>query len=159
MNKSEREHLEQLVLDCCTYNLSEKESLEYVKIRLGKSISCRHYYRIKRKVSSEPFTQSWLDYHTRIGFAIEHRKRIWEIELLQRTCIQLFKNEVEKSESEQNLDSILAISNIILKNNAKLSELSLDTPIIAQIKRRLEDAQRMHSTDNERRGQIETAFS
>jgi len=142
MNKSEREHIEQLVLDCDTYRLSEKESLEYISIRFGKSISVRHYYRIKRKVLSDESIQKWFEFFTRTGFVIELRKRMEEIELVQKTCMRLLKSELDKPESQQNRNWLLKLIHEIRENNHLLSEKDIDHPIIEQIKKRIDESER-----------------
>ena len=143
MNKSEREHLAQLVLDCDTYRLSEKESLEYISTRFGKSISVRHYYRIKRKVLSDESIQKWFEFFTRTGFVIELRKRMEEIELVQKTCMRLLKSELDKPESQQNRNWLLKLIHEIRENNHLLSEKDIDNPIIEQIKKQIDKSERM----------------
>jgi len=143
MNKSEREHLVQLVLDCDTYRLSEKESLEYISTRFGKSISVRQYYRIKRKVLSDESIQKWFEFFTRTGFVIELRKRMEEIELVQKTCMRLLKSELDKPESQQNRNWLLKLIHEIRENNHLLSEKDIDNPIIEQIKKHIDKSERM----------------
>jgi len=142
MNKSEREHLAQLVLDCDTYRLSEKESLEYISVRFGKSISVRQYYRIKRKVLSDESIQKWFEFFTRTGFVIELRKRMEEIELVQKTCMRLLKSESDKPESQQNRNWLLKLIHEIRENNHLLSEKDIDNPIIEQIKKQIDKSER-----------------
>jgi len=143
MNKSEREHLAQLVLDCDTYRLSEKESLEYISARFGKSISVRHYYRVKRKVLSDESIQKWFEFFTRTGFVIELRKRMEEIELVQKTCMRLLKSELDRPESQQNRNWLLKLIHEIRENNHLLSEKDIDNPIIEQIKKQIDKSERM----------------
>jgi len=142
MNKSEREHLAQLVLDCDTYRLSEKESLEYITVRFGKSISVRQYYRIKRKVLSDESIQKWFEFFTRTGFVIELKKRMEEIELVQKTCMRLLKSELDKPESQQNRNWLLKLIHEIRENNELLSEKDIDNPIIEQVKKRIDDSKK-----------------
>jgi len=142
MNKSEREHLAQLVLDCDTYRLSEKESLEYITVRFGKSISVRQYYRIKRKVLSDESIQKWFEFFTRTGFVIELKKRMEEIELVQKTCMRLLKSELDKPELQQNRNWLLKLIREIRANNELLSEKDLDNPIIEQVKKRIDDSKK-----------------
>ena len=52
VTKTKESLLRNLVIDCTTYRLSEKESLEYISKRY-KKISCRHYYRIKQEILSD----------------------------------------------------------------------------------------------------------
>jgi len=142
MNKSERQHLMQLVLDCDTYRLSEKEALEYIKTRFGKPISARQYYRIKQKSHSEGTIRSWLDKFTKVGFVIGHKRRGDEMELLQKTCFNLLKAETDKKEPEQNFDRILKLIGEIRRNGQRLGEVELANPVIDAIKKRIDDSEK-----------------
>ena len=140
MNKFERQHLMQLVLDCDTYRLSEKEALDYIKTRFGKPISARQYYRNKQKIHSEGTIRSWFDKFTKVGFALAQKRRIDEMELIQKSCMNLLKAEMDKPKSERNNDWLLKLIGEIRKNNAKLAETNLDNPIIDAIKKRIDTA-------------------
>ena len=142
MNKHQKLHLEQLVQDCETYRLSEKEALEYIKKRFGRKISARQYYRIKKKITSEEYLQDWFNEHARIGFVIEHKKRIDEMQAIHETLIGLLKKEMFKDETEQNRKGILQLFEILLKINHRLSELSLGNPVIHKIKNRIDESDR-----------------
>jgi len=156
MNKSERIHLEQLVLDCDTYRLSEKEALEYISTRFRKSISARHYYRMKKKITSEDHLQDWLNEHARIGFVIEHKKRIDEIEIIRKALLEHLKNETLKPISEQDRKGIIQLFETLLKINQRLTELSIGTPILQKIKKILEEKQKptLNSNTNRPRERI-----
>ena len=142
MNKFERHHLQQLVLDCDTYRLSEKESLEYIKTKFGKQISVRQYYRIKQKIHSEGTIKSWFDKFTKVGFALAQKRRIDEIELIQKTCMNLLKAEMDKQKSERNNAWLLKLIGEIRKNISESVEEELGNPIIDAIKKRIDDAER-----------------
>ena len=157
MNKSERIHLEQLVLDCDTYRLSEKEALEYISTRFRKSISARHYYRMKKKITSEDHLQDWLNEHARIGFVIEHKKRIDEIEIFRKALLEHLKNETLKPISEQDRKGIIQLFETLLKINHRLSELYLGNPIIQEIKNTIEESQKRALNFN-RNSQREAIF-
>jgi len=130
-----------LVTDCETFRLSEKESKEYVKTKTnGKcEISSRHYYRIKKRIRSDPETQSWMNYQARIGFVIEHKKRINEMEIVQKELMKLLLSETIKDENKQNKELILKISSQIESANKRLSELNLGSPVIAEIKNQVKE--------------------
>ena len=142
MNKSERQHLMQLVLDCDTYRLSEKEALEYIKTRFEKPISARQYYRIKQKIHSEGTIRSWLDKFTKVGFVIGQKRRVDEMELLQKTCMNLLKAEMDKKAPEQDINRILKLIGEIRRNSHRLEEVEMANPIIDAIKKKIDDAER-----------------
>jgi len=159
MNKHQKLHLEQLVQDCETYRLREKEALEYIKKRFGREISARHYYRIKKKITSEEYLQHWFNEHARIGFVIEHKKRIDEMQAVHTAIIELLKKEMSKDETEQNRKGILQLFEILLKINHRLSELSLGNPTIQKIKNRIDESDRRIVKESNSKFYSEAVFS
>jgi len=153
MNKFEKQHLMQLVLDCDTYRLSEKEALEYISTRFGRAISVRQYYRIKRIVQSDDTIKTWFEFFTRSGYLIELKKRMEEIELVQKTCMNLLKSELDKPESERNRNWLLKLIHEIRKNNLQLFQYDLGNPIIDEITKRIDEAKRI-TIQNERGGPL-----
>ena len=145
MNKHQKHHLEQLVQDCETFRLREKEALEYIKQRFGKEISSRHYYRIKKKITSEEYLQEWFNEFARIGFVIEHKKRLDELEVIQKTLLELVKKELAKPEADQKKNMLIQIFHVLLKINYRLEEVSLGTPVIQKIKKRIEEKEKLSS--------------
>jgi hypothetical protein len=63
----ESKFLDELVSDCITYGLKEKEALEYIKLKFGE-IKSRSYQQRKAKNLSEGSMRIWFDWFTRIGF-------------------------------------------------------------------------------------------
>jgi len=141
MNKFEKQHVKQLVLDCDTYRLSEKEALEYISSRFGRSISARQYYRIKRISQSDDTIQKWFEFYSKKGFVIELKKRMEEIEHIQKISMQLLLSELDKPESEQNKNWLIKLIHEIRENNNKLAEHNLCNPIIQKVKKRLDEAE------------------
>lgn len=145
-------------MDCETFRLNENESKEYVKIKTNGEymISSRHYYRIKKRIRSEPECQNWLNYQARIGFVIEHKKRIDEMEIVQRELMRLLLSETSKNECEQNKELILKISSQVESANKRMSELNLGSPVVAEIKNQIKEKQNAEgvskSTENSNRG-------
>jgi len=138
MNKQERLHLEQLVIDCKIFRLSENEALDYIKIRLGKSISSRHFYRIKKKVASDTSAQKWFDNHARIGFARDYRMRKLEMESIMGELMHFFKKQSEKTDME--LIGLVRLTESIINVSKRLEEISLGMPVIQQIKKKIDEA-------------------
>jgi len=130
-----------LMIECETYRLSEKESMEYIERKTGGEciISSRHYHRIKKRIRSEAECQDWLNHQARFGFVIEHKKRIDEMEIVQRELMRLLLSETTKDESAQNKDLILKTLSQIESANKRLAELNLGSPVIAEIKNQIEE--------------------
>lgn len=134
----ENKILTALVADTVNYSLSEKESLEYIKARFGKEISSNAYYSRKRKVDSGSYANEWLNFFSKIGFVINHKRIIDTVEMVQKDTIKdyLIMQNSEKKDPEE----IRKMRYDIRENCKLLQDLSLGTPIIAQIKTRIENA-------------------
>jgi hypothetical protein len=78
--------------------------------------------------------QSWLNHHTRIGFVLEHKKRIDEIELVISKLMNIFQNEIQN----KNHKFILKLSERIESLNKRLTELYLGSPVISEIKKEVD---------------------
>lgn len=130
-----------LMIECETYRLSEKKSMEYIKKKTDGEciISSRHYHRIKKRIKSKDECQNWLNNQARFGFVSEHKKRIDEMEIVQSELMKLLLSETTKDESEQNKDLILKILSQIESANKRLAELNLGSPVIAEIKNQVKE--------------------
>jgi hypothetical protein len=146
-NFTERENktLMALVADTVNYGLSEKESLTYIKARFGKEISSNAYYSRKRKVDSGSYANEWINFFSKIGFVVNHKRIIDTVEMVQKDTIRdyLILQNSENKEPEE----IRKIRYDIRENCKLLQELSLGTPIIAQIKNKIEPAQMLQSKE------------
>jgi len=125
--------LNRLVQDCITYRLTDKESQGYIKQYTGVTFSEGYINKKKKEIESEPNITQWLNHHTRIGFIKEHKTRMDEMEKIQQKLIKLFL-------SEHDTKLLLLISERIESVNRRLSELNLGSPIISQIKQKMEVA-------------------
>ena len=134
LTETENKLLNELVKDCITYRLEEKEALQYIAIRF-KQVSLSSYKHRKAKVLSEDANQMWLNHFTRIGFVQHHKEQIETIQKIQDDSLrQVF---IETNRSNRNENTILRLKNDIRENAKLLSELGLGTPIIlAQLKPR-----------------------
>ena len=82
------------------YNLNEKESLEYIKQRLGKEISGRTYRRYKTNLNNDETTQNWINQYAKVGFLTTYKEIIDVIEIIQkdtlRDYLQKTQNHMKK---------------------------------------------------------------
>jgi hypothetical protein len=139
LTESENKLLTELVKDCITYRLEEKEVLQYISVRGVKPISLSSYKHRKAKVLSEDANQMWLNHFTRIGFVQHHKEQIETIQKIQDDSLrQVF---IETNRNNRNENMILRLKNDIRENAKLLSELGLGTPIISAIKAKMQDAE------------------
>jgi hypothetical protein len=138
--EQENKILMALVSDTINYGLSEKESLAYIKARLGgKEISPNAYYNRKRKVDSGEYSQHWLNFFSKTGFVIKHKQIIEVIEGLQQDSLKDYLIEKSKQPFESRNKNEISKLRYEIRESAKLlQELYLGTPIIAQIKARID---------------------
>ena len=132
----ENKLLNEFVKDCITYRLSERESLEYIKLRSGREISAASYNRRKGHIKSDSSTHLWLNNFTRIGFVINHRQHMETINKLRDDSMRQLEKEISKKSRDER--KILALKNSIMEATKLLVELDLGTPIISAIKTKLE---------------------
>jgi hypothetical protein len=138
-SKAETVILNKLVSDCITYGLKANEALKYIEIEFGQPISPRSYRDRKAKLMSENTSNLWLSYFTRIGFVQHHKEQIDNIKKVQDERLKQFFIELQKPIKERNDAKISRINHDIRENARLLSELGLGTPILASIKRKIEE--------------------
>jgi len=142
---NENEIITALVADTVNYGLSEKEALAYIKARLGKEISAETYYRRKKIVDSGDYASDWLNYFSKIGFVVKHKEIIDVVEMVQKDTIRDYLIEQSKSFELKNKNEIARLRYEIRENAKLIQELSLGTPIIAQIKAKINNVEVLQS--------------
>lgn len=138
----EGKFLEELVKDCITYRLSEKEALQYIEFRF-KRISEASYKLKKANILSDKSTQLWLDHFSRIGFVQHHKKQLEDAIRIQDHSLRQLVPEISRNMPDQDL--ILKLKRDIRENIRLLTDLGLGTPIISALKARI-DGKRVVST-------------
>ena len=141
----ENQALMALVADCVNYSFSEKEALTYIKTRLGREISADAYYARKKKVDSGDYAKEWLSYFTKIGFVVKHKQIIDVIEMIQKDTIRDYLIEQNKPREIRNQNEIQRLRYEIRENSKLIQELSLGTPIVAQINAKIENVEMLQS--------------
>src|SRR5215510_8765166 len=143
-SEMESRFLNELVLDCITFRLSREEALAYIQQRFGKPVSLSSYLNRRGAAESDKGIQNWLNYFTRVGFVKLHKELLDNARtLLRDTNRRLI---IEMSRNPPNEDRIERLKNQIHDEIDLCSELSLGTPIVAQIRSRL--AEKENTTNN-----------
>ena len=128
-----------LIEDCLLYGFTEKESMEYINTRFGKEISTSFFYKRKKKVEAGKQADQWLTYFTKTGFLIHHKQLLDSINMIQQDNFKRLVKELEKPYEEQNDFKILSIKRDIRKNVKTLAELGTSTPIVSEVKKKIEE--------------------
>jgi hypothetical protein len=128
-----------LIEDTILYGFSEKESMEYINKRFGKPISLSVYYTRKRNIEAGKQADQWLTYFTKAGFLVHHKQLLDSMNFIQQDNFKRLVRELEKPYEEQNEIKILTIKREIRENIKTLAELGTSTPIVSQVKRKMEE--------------------
>lgn len=151
--KGQSDLLNKLVSDCMTFRLNESEALTYIEKSFGESISKRAYWNRRAKLRNSDFLNGWMDWFTRIGFVQSHRRQIDDIEKINQDSLHRLyelthhKDWMGKEVKPTNSDGflILKLKEDIRANIKLLAELALGTPVITAIKKRIEDAYKLQT--------------
>ena len=140
----EQKHLiKQCIIDADIIGLGRSESITYVKSKLGldekTSFSEGSYKKYRAEALSDDNNVNWISYYARQGFVEFYRKRIQEMELIQKTTFQQWLDETNRPDSQKDKRLILDLVSQLRANNQHMSTLGMVTPIIATIKNIIDD--------------------
>ena len=136
--KQQQHMLIQCIIDCDLFGLSDKEGMKYIEDKTGRPISLTSYQRYKKIALNDNTASAWINNFAKIGFVDHYRKRMNEMETLQKNIYRQLNVELSKKPEEQNKKYIIALSSEIRQNNIHLCQLGLGMPIIAKMKERIE---------------------
>jgi hypothetical protein len=136
--KEQRHMLIKSIIDCDLFGLSDKEGMKYIEDKTGRPISLTSYQRYKKIALNDNSASAWIDNFVRMGFVDHYRKRIHEMETLQKSIYRELNLELSKKPEEQNKKYIIALSAEIRQNNIHLCQLGMGMPIIAKMKEKIE---------------------
>ena len=100
--KEQKHLIKQCIIDANIMNLGKLETIAYVKSRLGldeKTFSEGSYKKYSREAVADESNVKWISYYARQGFVEFYRKRIQEMELLQKSTFKQWLIETNKPES------------------------------------------------------------
>ena len=141
--KEQKHLIKQCIIDADIMGLGRTESIVYVKSRLGldekTSFSEGSYKKYRTETLSDDSNVNWITYYARQGFVEFYRKRIQEMELIQKTTFQQWLVETNRPDSQKDKKLILELVAELRANNQHLATLGMVTPIIATIKNIIDD--------------------
>jgi hypothetical protein len=136
--KEQKHMLIQCIIDCDLFGLSDKEGMKYVEEKTGRSISLTSYQRYKKIALNNNAANAWIDHFARIGFVDHYRKRMNEMETLQKNIYRQLNIELSKRPDEQDKKYIVALSSEIRQNNIHLCHLGISMPVISKMKEKID---------------------
>ena len=132
MRVTKRDYIDRTVSsDCDIYNFREKDALEYITTRLGRTISGRTYRRYKARMLDGNLTRDWMNYFTRTGFLVQHHQLFSCARHLLESSMRRLLQEENKELPDDNL--MLHLRQDVRDNMKVVSELSTGPAIISQL--------------------------
>ena len=144
--KEQKHLIKQCMIDAEIMGLGKDETIVHVKSRLGldnnnPTFSEGSYKKFRAEVLNDDESNNvkWISYYARQGFVEFYRKRIAEMEMIQKETLKQWLDETSKPESQKNKNLILKLVAELRSNNQQLTSLGMVTPIIATIKNIIDD--------------------
>ena len=136
--KEQKHLIKQCMIDADIMGLGKYETISYVKSRLGldnnPTFSEGSYKKYRAESLNDESNIQWITYYARQGFVEFYRKRIAEMEMIQKETLQQWVIETSKPDSQKDKNLIVKLVAELRANNQQLSSLGMVTPIIATIK-------------------------
>ena len=137
--KEQKHLIKQCMIDGQIMGLSKYETIEYVKSRLNLDFSEGSYKKYRSEILNDDSNVKWISYYARQRFVEFYRKRISEMEMIQKETLKRWHNELNKPDSQKDKNLILKLVTDLRANNQQLTSLGMVTPIIATIKNIIDD--------------------
>jgi hypothetical protein len=133
-SKAEKQLLISLINDYSLFGATDSEVIQMLSTKIGKKISETLFYRLKKEaVKKRGESEQWLDSFARYHYVEYYRKRIEEIEFVQRCLLKLLAEETEKEKEKQDKTVINQLSKTIAEISKTLSDFGMAPPILSKI--------------------------
>ena len=93
----------------------------------------------------------WISYYARQGFVEFYRKRIQEMEMIQKETLKQWHIEMNKPDLQKDNNLIVKLVAELRANNQQLTSLGMVTPIIATIKNLIDKKEDKNKEENAKR--------
>jgi hypothetical protein len=133
-SQREKQMMISLINDYSLFGATDSEIIQMLSIKIGKKISETLFYRLKKEaVKLRGESEQWLHSFAKYQFIEFYRKRMEELELVQRTLLKVLIEETEKNEK---LDKsiINQLSKTIADNSKMLGDFGMCPPVLSRIK-------------------------
>ena len=113
--------------------LTDEEIIQMLSTKIGKKISETLFYRLKKEsIKRRGDSDQWLDSFARFQYVEYYRKRIEELEYVQK-LLEALIDEIEKPEKKDKT-IINQLSKTIADNSKVLAEFGYAPPLLSKIK-------------------------
>ena len=133
-SKSERHLLISLINDYSLFGATDNEVIQMLSKKIGKIISETLFYRLKKEaVKKRGDSEQWLDSFVKYHYVEYHRKRMEDLEYVQRCLLKLLAEETEKEREKQDKTIINQLSKTIAEISKTLADFGKAPPVISKI--------------------------
>jgi hypothetical protein len=132
-SKSEKQLLISLINDYSLFGATDSEVIQMLSTKIDKKISETLFYQLKKEaVKKRGESETWLDYYAKYQYIEYYRKRMEELEFVQKKLLKALIEETEKKENQQNKLLINQLSKTIAENSK--AEFGFAPPLLSRIK-------------------------
>jgi len=133
-SKSEKQLLISLINDYSLFGARDHEVIQMLSTNIGKKISETLFYRLKKEAKEKRGdSEQWLDSFVKYHYVEYHRKRIEEIEFVQRNLLKILAEETEKEREKQDKTIINQLSKTMAEISKTLADFGMTPPILSKI--------------------------
>ena len=123
-----------LINDYSLFGVHDDEIIQMLSIKIDKKISETLFYGLKKEdIARRGESEQWLDYYAKYQFIEYYRKRMEELEFVQKKLLKALIEETEKKENPNKL-LINQLSKTIGENSKILAEFGMALPLLSRIK-------------------------
>jgi len=137
-SQGEKQMMISLINDYSLFGATDDEMITMLSLKLGKEnnekISETLFYRLKKEsVKKRGDSEQWLDSFVKCHYVEYHRKRIEEIEFVQRNLLKILAEETEKEREKQDKTIINQLSKTMAEISKTLADFGMTPPILSKI--------------------------
>jgi len=133
-SKSEKQLLISLINDYSLIGSRDHEIIQMLSKKIGKKISETLFYRLKKEaVKIRGDSEQWLDSFVRYQYVEFYRKRIEDLEYVQRNLLKVLIEETEKEREKQDKTIINQLSKTMAEISKTLADFGMTPPILSKI--------------------------
>ena len=123
-----------LINDYSLFGATDSEVIQMLSTKIDKKISETLFYQLKKEAKAKRReSEAWLDYYAKYQYIEYCRKRMEELEFVQKKLLKALIEETEKKENPNKL-LINQLSKTIGENSKVLAEFGFAPPLLSRIK-------------------------
>ena len=137
-SQREKQMMISLINDYTLFGATDDEMITMLSLKLGKEnnekISETLFYRLKKEaVKKRGDSEQWLDSFVKYHYVEYHRKRMEDLEYVQRCLLKLLAEETEKEREKQDKTIINQLSKTMAEISKTLADFGMTPPILSKI--------------------------